>query len=138
MVINPILCLEELQGVGRSRQMGRPTQFLRVASKFRSRQPTDSRDRVYDLLGTTSGIDKFTINYGLDVSAICELAARKLITGSGKLDAFSHIIPEHYRVKLSKEGTAANPPSLLLEISTGNSNRSHVRYLRQWNTARAF
>ncbi|KAI0836980.1 hypothetical protein F5Y06DRAFT_298218 [Hypoxylon sp. FL0890] len=70
------------------------SEFLEIASKFRHRQATDPRDKVFGVLGLTDDIPKHIIDYDKNVADTFSLATVECIKKSGNLDVLSHVLPK--------------------------------------------
>ncbi|KAF7886448.1 hypothetical protein EAF00_010551 [Botryotinia globosa] len=96
--------LEKIESLRKSRtRIG----FLELARLYRYRIATDPHDMVYGLLGMSLDLDDKVIDYQLPVAEAYELAALALITKTGNLDVFSHVL-EHSKVS---NGYTENLPS---------------------------
>ncbi|KAH7010715.1 heterokaryon incompatibility protein-domain-containing protein [Macrophomina phaseolina] len=67
--------------------------FLDIAPKFRHRQATDPRDKVFGLLGLTSDLKKDIIKYESTAADVYAEVVIQLITRTGNLDVLSHVLP---------------------------------------------
>lgn len=71
--------------------------FDEVASMFRHRTATDTRDKVYGLLGISCGIAEGSIDYTITQARVYELATRDCMSHNKNLNILSHVI-QHVRV----------------------------------------
>lgn len=67
--------------------------FLDIASKFRHRQATDPRDKVFGLLDLTHDVPKDIISYKYSVADIYAKATMHIIAETRNLDVLSHVLP---------------------------------------------
>ncbi|KAI5924089.1 HET-domain-containing protein [Camillea tinctor] len=70
------------------------SEFLDVASRFRYRQSTDPRDKVFGILGLTDDIPKHIIDYTKSVTDTFSSATVEHIRKCGNLDILSHVLPK--------------------------------------------
>ncbi|OTA93661.1 hypothetical protein M434DRAFT_30798 [Hypoxylon sp. CO27-5] len=70
------------------------SEFLEIASKFRHREATNPRDKVFGVLGLTDDIPKYIIDYERSVADTFSLATVECIKRSGNLDVLSHVLPK--------------------------------------------
>jgi hypothetical protein len=74
---------------------GSSVHFLDVANQFRCRSATDARDKVFALLGVSSGLSLDIVDYSASTKDIFERAARDIIENTGVLDPLSYVGSSH-------------------------------------------
>ncbi|KAI0386940.1 HET-domain-containing protein [Hypomontagnella monticulosa] len=75
-----------------------PTEFLDVASRFRHRQATNPRDKVFGVLGLANDLPKDIIDYEKSIAEIYSSATIECIKNSGNLDVLSHVLPKSQKI----------------------------------------
>ncbi|KAI0195493.1 HET-domain-containing protein [Astrocystis sublimbata] len=85
--------------------------FDKVASLFRHRRASDPLDKVYGLLGISSGIEKPSIDYNFSKAKVYQLTAGDSISHNKNLDILSHVFHETTRLPREHNWTVRWPPS---------------------------
>lgn len=105
-----LLQISDMIETGRNKA---PAPFLEIASKFRHREATDPRDKVFGILGLTGDLTKDIIDYNAPVAAIYARAAIRLMEKTGNLDVLSHVLPRSWTSRAKRRGVVpSRPPGL--------------------------
>ncbi|GAW23816.1 hypothetical protein ANO14919_133930 [Xylariales sp. No.14919] len=83
--------------------------FSQIASRFRHRQATDPRDKVYGLLGIVDDADNISINYSSSAETVYEESTRGIISKTRNLDLFCHTIQVSNESGLRGRGSSRLP-----------------------------
>lgn len=98
---NRIVELERIEHLRENRTL---VGFLKLAGVYRYRIATDPRDMIYGLLGMSLDLDSTVIDYQLPVTEAYEVATLALISKTGNLDVFSHILEYAERTPFDSPG----------------------------------
>lgn len=118
--------ISDMIEIGRHKGPGR---FLEIASKFRHRDATDPRDKVFGILGLTDELTKDIVNYDTPVADIYAKTAIHLIDKTGNLDVLSHVLPRCETPKAQRRGAVTSrPPGLASWAPDWSDTREHENW----------
>lgn len=117
----------ELEKIESLRKSGTRIGFLELAGLYRYRIATDPHDMVYGLLGMSLDLDDKVIDYQLPIAEAYELATLALITKTGNLDVFSHVL-EH--------SSSSSPHTKNLPSWVPDWNSTYPFYLLRFSSKR--
>lgn len=118
-----LVYMQQLTEVAETRGKMASSPFLDIASKFRHRQATDPRDKVFGMLGLTNELTKDIIDYNSSVADIYASTAIRIIEKTGNLDILSHVLPQTWRSPTSCQGGTTSRPSGLASWAPDWSDR---------------